>query len=72
MSAKEQSRLQILKGVLQQSWTMQEAAPLPGVSGRQGWRLLAAYPREGARRMVHQNLGRMLPNVTPDDRRGRR
>jgi Homeodomain-like domain len=44
-STKEQNRLQILNGVLEQHWTMQEAAPLLGVSERQGWRLRAAIGR---------------------------
>jgi hypothetical protein len=29
--------------VLERYWTIKEAAPLLGVSERQGWRLLAAY-----------------------------
>ena len=66
LSTKEQNRLQILNGVLQRCWTMQEAAPLLGVSERQGWRLLAAYRREGARGLVHKNRGRMPPNATPE------
>jgi transposase len=66
LSAKEQNRLQILNEVLQRHWTMQEAAPLLGVSERQGWRLLAAYRREGARGLVHKNRGRLPPNATPE------
>ena len=42
MSTKEQNRLHILNGVLERYWTMKEAAPLLGVSERQGWRLLGA------------------------------
>jgi transposase len=66
LSTKEQHRLQILNGVLQRYWTMQEAAPLLGVSERQGWRLLAAYRREGARGLAHKNRGRLPPNATPE------
>ncbi len=66
MSTKEQSRLQILNGVLEQYWTVKEAAPLLGVSERQGWRLLAAYRKEGARGLVHKNRGRVPPNITPE------
>ncbi len=66
LSSKEQNRLQILNGVLEQYWTMREAAPLLGVSERQGWRLLAAYRREGARGLAHKNRGRVPPNATPD------
>ncbi len=43
LSTKEQNRLHILNGVLERYWSVREAAPLLGVSERQGWRLLAAY-----------------------------
>ena len=66
LSAKEQHRLQILNGVLQRYWTIKEAAPLLGGSERQGWRLLAAYRREGARGLVHKNRGRLPANATPE------
>jgi len=66
MSAKEQNRLQILNGVLEGYWTIGEAAPLLGVSERQGWRLLAAYREAGARGLVHKNRGRVPSNATPD------
>src|SRR5918996_45663 len=66
LSAKEQNRLQILNGVLERHWSMQEAAPLLGVSERQGWRLLAAYRKEGSRGLAHKNRGRVPPNATPE------
>jgi transposase len=66
LSTKEQNRLQILNGVLERHWTMQEAAPLLGVSERQGWRLRAAYRKEGAWGLAHKNRGRVPPNATPD------
>ena len=66
LSAKEQSRLHVLNGVLEQRWSMREAAPLLGVSERQGWRLLVAYRREGARGLVHKNRGRVAANATPE------
>ena len=66
LSAKEENRLQILNGVLERHWSMQEAAPLLGVSERQGWRLLAAYRKEGARGLAHKNRDRLPPNATPD------
>ena len=66
MSAKEQNRLQILNGVLERYWTMNEAAPLLGVSERQGWRLLVAYRNEGARGLVHKNRAGRRP--TPPHR----
>ncbi len=66
LSAKEQSRLHILNGVLERHWSMREAAPLLGVSERQGWRLLVAYRKEGARGLVHKNRGRVAANATPE------
>ena len=66
LSAKEQSRLHILNGVLERYWSMREAAPLLGVSERQGWRLLAAYRKEGAKGLAHKNRGRVPPNATPE------
>jgi transposase len=66
LSAKEQNRLQILNGVLERHWSMREAAPLLGVSERQGGRLLAAYRKEGARGLAHKNRGQVPPNATPD------
>ena len=66
LSDKEQSRLQILNGVLERYWSMREAAPLLGVSERQGSRLLVAYRKEGARGLVHKNRGRVAPNATPE------
>ena len=52
LSTKEQNRLQILNGVLEGHSSMGKAAPLLGVSERQGWRVLAAYRKEGARGVV--------------------
>jgi hypothetical protein len=36
LSTKEQNRLQIFNGVLERYWMIKEAAPLLGVSERQG------------------------------------
>ena len=66
LSTKEQNRLLILNGVWERHWSMHEAAPLLGVSERQGWRLLAAYRGEGARGLAHKNRGRIPPNTTPE------
>ena len=66
LSTKEQNRLHILNGVLERHWSMREAAPLLGVSERQGWRLLGAYRKEGARGLVHKNRGRVPSNATPE------
>ena len=36
-----------------------------GVSERQGWRLLAAYRKDGAVALAHKNRDRVPPNATP-------
>ena len=66
LSTKEQSRLKTLNGVLERYWSMREAAQLLGVSERQGWRLLAAYRRDGAGGLAHKNRGRVPSNATPE------
>ncbi len=66
MSTKEQNRLHILNGVLERYWSMGEATSLLEVSERQGWRLLAAYRKDGAAALVHKNRGRVPPNATGD------
>lgn len=65
LSAKEQNRLQVLNGLLSGQWSMSEAAQVMGVSERHGWRLLAAYGKEGAAALVHKNRGRKPSNATP-------
>jgi len=65
LTAKEQNRLQSLNGVLEKHWPMQEVAKVMGVSERHGWRILAAYRREGAAALAHGNRGRTPANVTP-------
>lgn len=44
---------------------MREAAKIMGVSERQGWRILAAYRREGAAALAHGNRGRTPVNAVP-------
>ncbi len=66
LSTKEQNRLHILNGVLERYWSIREAAPLLGVSERQGWRLLAAYRKDGAAALAHKNRGRVPSNATPE------
>ena len=44
---------------------MREAAKVMGVSERQGWRILAAYRKEGAAALAHGNRGRIPANITP-------
>jgi len=65
LTAKEQNRLQSLNGVLEKHWSMQEAAEVMGVSERHGWRILAAYRKEGAAALAHGNRGRTPANATP-------
>jgi len=65
LTTKEQNRLQILNGVLEKHWPMREAAKVMGVSERHGWRILAAYRKEGAAALAHDNRGRTPANVTP-------
>jgi transposase len=45
---------------------MGETAEVLGMSERQGWRLLAAYRKEGAAALVHGNRGRVPWNATPE------
>ena len=66
LSTREQNRLHILNGVLERHWSMREAAPLLGVSERQGWRLLAAYRMDGAAGLAHKNRGMVPPNATAE------
>jgi transposase len=65
LSAKEQSRLQVLNAVIAGRWCMAEAAQVMGVSERRGWRLIAAYRKDGAAALAHKNRGRKPPNATP-------
>jgi len=65
LTTKEQNRLQTLNGVLERHWPMGEAAKVMGVSERQGWRILAAYRKEGAAALAHGNRGRTPTNATP-------
>jgi len=44
---------------------MREAAKVMGVSERHGWRILAAYRKEGAVALAHGNRGHTPANVTP-------
>jgi len=65
LTTKEQTRLQILNVVLEGRWSMRETAEVLGVSERHGWRLLAAYRKEGAAALAHGNRGRVPSNATP-------
>jgi transposase len=63
LTTREQNRLQTLNGVLEKHWPMREAAKIMGVSERQGWRILAAYRKEGAAALAHGNRGRTPANA---------
>ena len=65
LTTREQNRLQTLNGVLEKHWPMREAAKIMGVSERQGWRILAAYRKEGAAALAHGNRGRTPANAIP-------
>ncbi len=65
LTTREQNRLQTLNGVLERHWPMREAAKIMGVSERHGWRILAAYRKEGAAALAHGNRGRTPANATP-------
>ena len=65
LTTREQNRLQTLNGVLGKHWPMREAARIMGVSERQGWRILAAYRKEGAAALAHGNRGRTPANAIP-------
>jgi len=71
LTTREQTRLQTLNGVLERHWPMCEAAQVMGVSERQGWRILAAYRKEGAAALPHGNRGRTPANVIPFEIRQR-
>jgi len=65
LNTREQNRLQTMNGVLERHWPMREAAEVMGVSERHGWRILAAYRKEGAAALAHGNRGRKPSNATP-------
>ena len=64
LTTKEQSRIQVLNGVIEGQVTVVEAAGLMGVSERHAWRLLAAYREEGAVAVAHGNRGRKPSTTT--------
>jgi transposase len=71
LSQKEQRRLVVLNGVEKRELAMVEAAEIMGVSQRQGWRLLAAYRKEGAAGLAHGNRGRKPVNCLAQEIRDR-
>ncbi len=65
LTRKEQTRLQVLNGVLEHQVTVDEAAQVLGLSERHLWRILAAYRKEGAAALAHGNRGRRPANAIP-------
>ena len=64
LTTKEQSRIQVLNGVMEGKVTVAKAAGLMGVSERHAWRLLAAYREEGPSAVAHGNRGRKPATTT--------
>jgi transposase len=58
LNGKEQKRLVVMNGVEKGTLKVREAAEVLDISERQGWRLLAAYRKEGAAGFAHGNRGR--------------
>ena len=54
----------MLNGVMEGKVTVAQAAGLMGVSQRHGWRLLAAYRKEGPAAVTHGNRGRKPATTT--------
>ena len=71
MTRKEQTRLQVLNGVLEQQVTVDEAPQILGLSERHLWRILAAYRKEGAAALAHGNRGHRPSNSVPAELRDR-
>ncbi len=64
LTPREQSRLQVLHGVMEREGSVALAAGLMGVSERHAWRLLATYRKEGAAGVAHGNRGRRPSTAT--------
>jgi transposase len=58
LSQREEARVQVLNKVLAGWLRVGDAARVLGVSERHGWRLLAAYRKEGVAAIAHGNRGR--------------
>ncbi len=64
LTRKEQNRLQVLNGVLEDQISVGQAAEVLGVSERHVWRILAAYRKDGAAALAHGNRSRPPSNAT--------
>ena len=71
LTSKEQTRLQLLNGVLEHQVRVDEAAQVLGLSERHLWRILAAYRKEGAAALAHGNRGRRPANAISPSLRDR-
>ena len=71
MTAKEQTRLQVLNSLLAEHMTLDQAATLMGVSQRHTRRILADYRRNGAASLAHGHRGRKPANAIPETIRSR-
>jgi transposase len=71
LSQREEARLVVLNKVLERELSVREASEVLGVSERHGWRLLAAYRREGAGALAHGNRGRQPGHALPPDLKAR-
>ena len=66
MTAKEQTRLQVLNSLLAEHMTLEQAATLMGVSPRHTRRILADYRENGAASLAHGHRGRRPANAIPE------
>ena len=69
LNLKEQTRVIVLNQVEAKQIELKGASILLQISERQGWRLLAAYRREGAAGLAHGNRERQPVNRLPDELR---
>ena len=65
LNQKEQTRLQVLNGLLAEQITLDQAAELMGVSTRHARRITTAYREEGATALAHGLRGRRPANARP-------
>ena len=66
MNQKEQTRLQVLNGLLAEQITLDQAAELMAVSSRHARRMLAAYQDRGAASLAHGHRGHRPVNATSE------
>jgi hypothetical protein len=66
LTPQELARLQVLNRVLGYQMTVREDTQILGLSERPAWRILAAYMKDGATALAHENRGRRPVNAIPD------